>query len=410
VGLISRILGKQDGVRRPGCQQVFDGPGAALSKSFNRFAIDAYGDLSAEDSKSNLLLSPFSIASALAMVLTGARGSTAKQLADVLHLDGLGDRLQHEYCAIRTLQERVDTCEKTDFRIANGLWGHNAYEFAESYRADVRDIFGGVIRDVDFRSDAESVRREVNDWVAQVTNDKIQNLLEPDSVDELTRLIVVNALYFQDKWLDNFKPEKTSDELFTLLDGQRVETPMMHQTKHFAYAETIGEQVLTIPYKSGYNMTVVLPKKKSGIAGLEKKLRTGADRPWEKPMRSREVVLTLPKFKIETRAVLSSWLRNMGVTEIFDSSTADLSGMGKHVSPGQSEPLFIGEVYHRTFIRVDETGTEAAAATAAVAPASALGRPPKPVIFTADHPFVFLIRTSKTGLILFMGRVTDPTK
>ena len=126
-------------------------------------------------------------------------------------------------------------------------------------------------------------------------------------------------------------------------------------------------------------------------------------------MRSREVVLTLPKFRIETSTVLSSWLKNMGVIEIFDPSTADLSGMATHTSPGRSEPLFIDDIFHRTFIRVDETGTEAAAATATIAFTAALGRPPKPVIFNADHPFLFLIRTSKTGLILFMGRVTDPT-
>ena len=377
--------------------------------SINRFAIDTYGSLSAEHGKSNLLLSPFSIASVLAMILTGARGTTARQLADVLHLDELGDRLRTEYRAIRTLHERFDAWENTDFRIANGLWGHNSYEFAESFRADVRDIFGGMIRDVDFRSDAESVRREVNDWVAQVTNDKIQDLLEPDSINELTRLIVVNALFFKDKWLDNFDPEETNDGLFTLLDERAVETPMMHQTKHFAYVETIGEQVLTIPYNSGFNMTVVLPKKTNGIAGLEKKLRSGADRPWEKRMRSREVMLTLPKFQIETKALLSSWLKNMGVTEIFDPSKADLGGMATHVSAERAEPLSIGQIFHRTFIRVDETGTEAAAATAIIACTAALGRPPKPVVFTADHPFVFLIRTSKTGLILFMGRVTDPT-
>jgi serpin B len=279
----------------------------------------------------------------------------------------------------------------------------------ESFRTDVRDVFGGVIRDADFRIDAESVRREVNDWVAQITNGRIRRILEPDTITELTRFIVVNALSFQDEWLDKFDPEKTTDEPFTLLDGQQIETQTMHQMEHFAYVETSEEQVLKIPYNSGFNMTVVLPKKTHGIARLEEKLRTGAERPWERPMRSREVVLAFPKFRIETKAELSSWLKNIGVTEIFDPSKADLSGMATDAPAERSEPLFFEDIFHQTFIRVDETGTEAAAATAGMG-MTAASSPAKPVIFTADHPFLFLIRTSKTGLILFMGRVTDPTR
>lgn len=409
MGLIHRVLGRPLDVNRTSHSQAPEVSGVALSNSINRFATDAYGNLSAQHAEGNLLLSPFSIASVLAMILTGARGTTAGQLADVLHLDELGDRLRNEYLSIRTLHERLDAFDTTDFRVANGLWGHSTCEFVESFRADVRDVFGGVIRDADFRIDAESVRREVNDWVAQITNGRIRKILEPDTITELTRFIVVNALYFQDAWLDEFDPENTTDELFTLLDGQKIETQTMHQMKHFDYVETSEEQVLRIPYNSGFNMTVVLTKKVNGIAGLETKLRTGAERPWERPMQSREVVLAFPKFRIETKAEVSSWLKNIGVTEIFDPSKADLSGMATHASAERSDPLFFEDIFHQTVIRVDETGTEAAAATAGMG-MTAASSPAKPVIFTADHPFLFLIRTSKTGLILFMGRVTDPTR
>jgi serpin B len=410
VGVIKRILGQPNDVSHTSPPQASDVPGAALSRSINRFAIDTYGKLSSDNSSSNLLLSPFSIASALALILTGARGITARQLADALHLDKLGDRLRDEYRAIRTLHERFDSWDKTDIRIANGLWGHIAYEFSESFRADVQDVFGGEIRDADFSSEAESVRREVNDWVAKTTNRRIRDLLESGAISKLTRLVVVNAFYFQDKWLDEFDPDKTSDEPFTLSDGRPVETPMMRQMNRFTYGETIDEQVLTIPYQSGFNMTVVLPKKVDGIADVEKRLRSAGGLPWEEEMTSREVVLTLPRFRIETKTELSSQLKNMGVTEIFDPSTADLSGMTTHEPPERSEPLYIEDIFHQTFINVDETGTEAAAATATMPITASLKPPPPPVIFTADHPFLFLIRTNKTGLILFMGRVTDPTR
>lgn len=410
MGLIKRMFGKVENLGSSQRPPVADVPGAAVSESINQFAIECFGRLSSERIEDNLLLSPFSIASALAMILTGARGATAKQLADVLHFTEVGDRLQAELREVRALHERFDSWEMCDLRVANGLWGDDRYEFLESFREDLRDTFGGVFRDVDFRSSAESVRLEINDWVSNVTNNKIQELLEPKAIDGMTRLIAVNALYFHDEWLDTFDPVMTNDELFTLLDGRRVETPMMHQSKHYAYVETIGEQVLTIPYNSACNMIVILPKKRRGIGGLEKKIRSGAARPWEKGMRSHEVVLSLPKFRIETQVVLSGWLENMGVTEVFDQSRADLTGMATGESMERFEGLSLSEIFHKTFIEVDETGTEAAAATATIVITASLSKPPPPVIFTADHPFLFLIRVRKTGLILFMGRVADPTR
>ena len=218
MGLIKRVFGKKEVPNQSRRPPVADVPGAAVSESINRFAIDCYGLLSKEDKESNLLLSPFSIASALAMILTGARGATAEQLANVLHFTALGDQLRAELRELRALHERFDSGEKIDLRVANGLWGHQAYEFLESYREDVRDIFGGVFRDVDFRSSAESVCREVNDWVSGVTNEKIQDLVKPDAIDDMTRLILVNALYFRAEWNDTFDPEMTNDEPFSLLD------------------------------------------------------------------------------------------------------------------------------------------------------------------------------------------------
>jgi len=426
VGLIKRVFGnrkskKQKDSMPPSVSDVTlpdrlkvdmpgaDVPGRAVSECINRFGIDFYGLLSQGEKESNLLLSPFSVASALAMTLTGARGATAEQLADVLHFTELGDQLRAELRELRELHQRLDLGESSDLRTANGLWGHTGYEFLKSFREDVRDTFGGVLRDVDFDRDAESVRREVNDWVSDVTHEKIQDLLSRDAVDAMTRLILVNALYFRARWDYTFDPEMTTDGHFFLLDGRRVVTPMMHQKEHHAYLETNREQVLTIPYQAPFDMVVVLPKKRDGLTEFEGRILSGKFLPRRKRMRVREVVLSLPKFRIETEVKLSRVLMDMGVTEEFDQSRADLTGMATRESMGSLENLFLSEIFHKTFIAVDEAGTEAAAATASVF-IGAARKPPAPVIFNADHPFLFFLRVRKTGLILFMGRVADPTR
>jgi serpin B len=358
-------------------------PGKAASESINQFGIDFYGLLSQEDNESNLLLSPFSIASALAMTLTGARGATAEQLADALYFTELGDQLRAELRELRELHQRLDLGESSDLRTANGLWGHTGHEFLESFREDVRDIFGGVLRDVDFEREAESVRREINDWVSDVTHEKIQDLLSRDAVDAMTRLILANALYFRARWDYTFDPEMTTDEPFFLLDGQRVVTPMMHQKEHHAHLETNRAQALTIPYQAPFDMVVVLPKKRDGLTELEARIRSGRVRPWVRKMKMREVVLSLPKFRIETAAGLSGWLKNLGVSNVFDRQRADLSGMATRESIEKTENLYLSEIFHKTYIDVDETGTEAAAATAGIV-CTAARNPPPPVIFTAD--------------------------
>lgn len=377
---------------------------AALAKGENQLGFDLYGKLRKQ--AGNLALSPASISTALVMTWGGARGETAKQMQKVLHFTGPQDQ------AVRTAGQLARSLESPDraitLRTANRLFGEKSYKFDKSYLELTRAAFGAPLEPTDFQHAAEASRKHVNHWVEDQTQKRIQNLIPPRGIDAETRLVLVNAIYFLGDWRDPFKKHSTLPQAFHVSKTEQHDVRTMHAVDHFRFVDKGGLNALELPYKGGdMSMLIVLPDAVNGLGALEaafdaKKL--------DSIVASLEVQLVnvaLPKFEVNpaTSLELEDALGALGMKLAFDRDKADFTGIAN--PPNPADRLYIGKVFHKAFVKVDEKGTEAAAATAVVMPKGG-GMPPKPVVFTADHPFLFFIRDHKTGLVLFMGRVEDP--
>jgi serpin B len=287
-------------------------------------------------------------------------------------------------------------------RTASRLWGQQSYEFLPAFLKLTRNQYGAELAELDFRQ-AERARQEINKWVEQQTQQKIVNLLPAGVLGPDTRLVLTNAIYFLGGWDEEFSKDLTKDEPFFVTPRQAVVAPLMTQTGRFRYSETQELQVLEMPYRGReISMVVLLPRQADGLATLEGTLTIENVDRWTGSLRSRKVHAFLPKFKMTLRFSLKKVLSAMGMPTPF-TEAADFSKMAN------GESLMISEVVHKAFVDVNEQGTEAAAATAVVlAPTSAPVQPEQPVVFRADHPFVFLLRDGRTGAILFAGRVSNP--
>jgi serine protease inhibitor len=364
-----------------------------------QFALELYSKLAKSDG--NLFFSPYSISTALAMTHAGARGNTAKQMADVMHFNIKGDDLH------RTFGSLVNTLNKSgdkgpyQLAVANALWGQKAYRFLKPFTNLVEKNYDAGMNRVDFKTQTEAARLTINRWVEDNTNNKIRDLLKKGILTPLTRLVLTNAIYFKGDWASQFKKDATRDMPFTLAGGKKIDVPMMYQKQKFKYGETRDCQMLELPYKGNdLSMVVFLPKKASGLAALEKKLTPKSIAQWTRRMWKRKVYVYLPKFKMTCEFGLKDVLIKMGMKDAFTPGVADLSGMDG------TKYLFISAVVHKAFVDVNEEGTEAAAATAVVVATKSLA--PRPLIFKADRPFIFIIRHNQTGSILFLGRAANP--
>jgi serpin B len=365
----------------------------------NKFALALYGKL--ESQGGNLFLSPYSISTALAMTCAGARGQTEKQMVDTLFSAPLeSEQINKSFGEI--IRQLNAQGEKGGYElvVANALWGQNDYKFLPEYLSVVKTNYDGNLEQVDFKTQAEAARKEINAWVESKTKDKIKDLIKPGMVDTMTRLVLTNAIYFKGKWETQFKPGETLDLPFTLLKGETVKVPIMHQMGKFAYMETNDIQVLDLPYvNKDLSMIVLLPKKSDGVKELEKTLTIENFNSWHAKLQKQEVIVLFPRFKMTSEFELSKVLGEMGMPDAF-SGNADFSGMtGKR-------DFSISGVVHKAYADVNEVGTEAAAATGVIMKATSVGQPPP--VFKADHPFIFLIRDNQTGSILFLGRVANP--
>jgi serpin B len=373
----------------------------ALAQSSTQFAADLYARLAAKES-GNLFFSPYSISLALAMTYAGAEGQTEKQMAQVLRFDLPEDRLHAAFASLRAAAEPADSKAGFQLRIANRLWGQQGYHILPAFQQTVRGGYGAELAPLDFARQTEVARRTINTWVETQTEQKIQELLAPGVLDPSTRLVLTNAIYFKGTWTDEFKKQATQEAPFKTA-GRQVMVPLMHQTDDFKYAAIDDLQILELPYGKdrALSMIVLLPAKPDGLPQVEKKLARDNLQAWLAGLRSRQVSVFLPRFKTTSQFQLKEVLESMGMTLAF-SGQADFSGISTQ------EQLFISAVIHKAFVDVNEEGTEAAAATGVVlAPTSAPVRE-EPVVFRADHPFVFLIRDNRSGGILFLGRLTNP--
>lgn len=370
----------------------------AVVKGNNAFALDLYHQL--RNQQGNLFVSPYSLSTALAMTYAGARGETATEMSKVLHFTLGQERLHPAFAALRTqLDAQKQQGEGVQLKIANRLWGQKGYEFLKPFNQLTRNYYGAELEEVDFKTETEQARRTINKWVAQQTQEKIQDLIPPDILNSLTRIVLTNAIYFKGSWLKPFDPADTKNKPFTVAPGQQVDVPMMSQEASVGYAEFDGLQVLELPYVGKKtSMVILLPKKVDGLAQLEQQLTPENIHNWLSSIDDDQCpeFIQLPKFKVDAKFELKRVLSKMGMVSAFDDA-ADFSGMN-----GRKD-LFLKEAIHQTFVNVDELGTEAAGATAAIGEARCGGGN-----FSANRPFIFLIRDRESGSILFLGRLVNP--
>jgi serpin B len=360
-------------------------------------------------SNGNMVYSPYSISLAFAMVYGGARGETASQMAQTLHYTLAGEQFHPAFNALdldlaRRPGQAADVSEKDQFQlsIANSLWGQDGWPFLPDYLDLLAINYGAGMHLVDFEKAPESARKQINDWVSNQTNKRIQDIIPPGMLDPSTRLALANAIYFKATWEHEFDPKETSDRPFTLLDGETVSVPMMGMEtgEQFSYAAGDGWQAVALPYKGGLTEMVVIVPDLGNFNAFESTLTADRYNEILAALQTQKVFLSMPKFTFETLYGLSDTLIQMGMKDAFDPTLADFSGMdGQHT-------LYIGDALHKAFIAVDEKGTEAAAATIVLMMAGAM--PPEGVVLTIDRPFFYVIRDVPSGTILFMGRVVDP--
>ncbi len=362
----------------------------------HHFAIELYAELRRREE--NLFFSPFSISQAIGMVLLGARDGTRAEIAAVLAPDDT-DQSERADCAGER-QEPGSVPTATTFRTANALWVATDVSLLTTFVEDVLREFGGLVATIDF-TDPRGARDRINGWVAEQTEGNIPELIGRGMPTPLTRLILTNAVHFKAAWSCPFPEARTERRPFRPVVGQDVVVDMMRVVGPFRLAVQDGVRVLTMPYRGGSaSMVVILPDAAGGLDAAEAQLNAGALDVWERAGETMRVDVALPRFEAGSSLGLKDVLATLGMRRAFEPTTAELGG----ITP---DPLFIGDVLHRSFIRVDEAGTEAAAATAVVAPR---GRPAAAAVpFVADHPFLYLIREDSGGRILFMGRMVDPT-
>jgi serine protease inhibitor len=375
---------------------------AAAARAVNALGVDLYARFAA-DRRVNLAFSPASIAIALAMARAGAAGSTAREMDAVLHVEDATALPRSMNALSAGLDERSNTLRSKggELSIVNSLWGQEGFPFELGFLDLLAAEYGAGLRLVDYRDNPEAARALINAWVEDATRGRISELLPPGSIGEITRLTLVNAVYLKASWLVKFSKHATRQAPFTTSSGTAVKVPTMRVTRYFGYARGDGWQAVELPYQGReLSMLIVLPDEGVSLADA---VAAAADAP---RMREAEVAVALPRFDFETTANLSAALKALGMATAFDPRKADFSGMSK----GPGEPFFVGAVLHQASITVDESGTEAAAATAVTMGAGSALAPPKPIPFVVDRPFVFALRDRPTGAILFLGHVGDPTQ
>jgi serpin B len=362
--------------------------------SVNQLSIDLYQQLSSQHDN-NLFLSPYSISSALAMIYAGARGETAEQINQTLHFGGQ-DITHPAFSFLREKLTGIQEKGDIELRIANGLWPQANSTLLPDYLALIQNVYGSEIEPVDYQSDPEGSRQKINGWVEDKTNDRIKNIIKENMLSPATKLVLANAIYFKGDWARQFKAAATHPAPFTLADGATVEVPMMAQTHRFGLAEEADFQALELPYQGNdLSMLILLPNETDGLPNLEKAV--SLEKLTSLEFHKQEVLVQLPKFTFESEFSLGRLLEEMGMPLAF-SEQANLSGMN-----GKGG-LFIDWMVHKAFVEVNEDGTEAAAATTGGIRATSI-----PAQFTANHPFLFLIRENSTDTILFIGRVMKPS-
>lgn len=370
----------------------------AVADGNNAFGLELYSKLR-EEKKGNLVFSPYSAHTCLSMAATGANGNTRDQMVKTLHLPPKEDK----QLAAGDLGRFYGHPRKDyELAVANALWGRKGISWRPEFLDTQKKRFGSEFREADFATNPDGERQRINTWVESQTRDRIKNLLQEGTVTPDTTLVLVNAVYFKGRWAEQFKPQNTRDQDFHYANGTNVQVPMMHNSLTCGFAEREGVTLGSLPYKGGeLSMVVIVPKEAGGLPSLERSLTAETLAAMLSELRDeKDVSVTLPKFRIESSFVLGEPLAALGTRDAFDPSRADFSRMSEP-SPG-----YVSHVVQKAFVEVNEEGTEAAAATGATF--SKVSAPAQPKALVADRPFLFLIRDTARGTILFLGRVEKP--
>ena len=368
----------------------------ALVEGNNQFALDLYKKL-AETEKGNIFFSPYSISSALAMTYAGARGQTAEEMAKVLGIAKLGDKVHPAHASLAYKLKSAGGKDKPEFHIANALWGQQGLPFKPEFLQLTRKHYGAGLQEVNF-GDTENARSTINKWVGDQTREKIPELLKPGVLAGDTKLVLTNAIYFKADWLRPFDKDWTQDGPFHRTPTETVRVPFMQQKGNFRVAATGDARMLELPYVGGdYAMLVVLPNKPEDLDRIHSSLTSELISGWLAKATEYEYDIMLPKFKMQMAVNLIPALKQLGMTTAFAESSADFSNCE------ESKRLFIASIEHQATIDVDEFGTTAAAATEVSARAKSLG--PQ---FIVNRPFLVIIRSKQTGAIVFIGKMLNP--
>ena len=373
-----------------GAQEVID--------ANNQFALELYTELS-KNGKENIFYSPYSIFAALGMTYEGAKGETKDEIKSVFHFPE-DSTLRPNFAKIYNDINKNE--EDYELRTGNALWVQKDYPFLEDYINIVEKYYGGKVSNLDFVKETEKSRQTINSFIEEQTNNKIKDLIPKGVLDYLTRLVLTNAIYFKGTWQWEFNPKNTEEVDFKITPTDIVKVPMMYmkpEKAKFNYADLEDLQILELPYKGEkISMLILLPK--DNLEDIQP-LTIEKLKEWKSQTKEETLdEIYLPKFEFDTKYFMKEILSDMGMPTAFEMD-ADFSGMDG------TKSLYIKEVIHQAYVKVDEKGTEAAAATGVVMELTSIM--PKN-IFRADHPFIFIIQQNDTGNILFLGRVNDPTK
>ncbi|XP_065155062.1 leukocyte elastase inhibitor-like isoform X4 [Paramisgurnus dabryanus] len=387
----------------------------SLSAANTQFSLNVFKKISEINTSGNVFYSPLCISSALAMVSLGAKGNTKDQILQVLCLNKSGpdtktadqeDLIHSSYNKL--MSELNEPGVPYMLSLANRLYGEKSYQFIDKFISETQKYYQAGLESVDFIKNSEAARVNINNWVEENTQGKIKDLLAQGIVNDMTRLVLVNTIYFKGNWEEKFKKEATVDKQFKVNKNETKPVKMMKQKSEFPlkFIPEVNSQILELPYVGkNLSMLIILPDEieddTTGLQKLEKTLTSEKLMEWTKPdkMYPQDVEISLPKFKLEETYDMKNLLVKLGMVDAFEMGKANFSGL----SP--QNDLVVSEVIHKSFVEVNEEGTEAAAATG-VYMGLLLCTPPQ--FFNADHPFLFFIRHNPTNTILFYGRFCSP--
>lgn len=386
-----------------GCARTFDAssPVGAVRAS-NQFGFELYTKL--REGQGNLISSPAGASIALVMASAGARGQTLTEMTKVLHLEPT--KLAESHASFGSLLDELngrDGQQGVALQVADQLWGDETVDFESDFLSLLDTRYRAPLKLVDFLHASDAARGAINRWGALKTHDRIREIVSPRSVHAGTRLVITNAVYFKGAWVQPFALGATADRPFYSVDPPTT-VPMMAQSGWFRHASAGGVSLVELPYQGGLSMVVILPDDADGLEAVESRLSSSYD-DWVSALTRKRVDLWLPRWTFSSRLSLGKALEDMGMTTAF-GPRANFSGMVK-LKPNDL-PITIDEVLQQAFVEVDEVGTEAAAVTEVAISETVSARvdEPKRVVFHAEHPFAYVIRDVKTGVVLFAGRVS----